>query len=85
MTETSSPSFHILSPLDGDVYRIPPGVDPRYSTVVLRADAGSGTGVRWFVDGREQRSSRWVPVAGVHRVEARSSRGESSEVTVRVE
>ncbi len=44
-----------------------------------------GTGVRWFVDGREQRSNRWAPVAGVHRVEARSSRGESSEVTVRVE
>lgn len=77
--------FRILSPLDGDVYRIPPGVDPRYSTVVLRAEAGSATGVRWFVDGREQRSARWIPIPGVHRVEARSSHGESSKVTVRVE
>jgi penicillin-binding protein 1C len=81
----SFPSFRILSPLDGDVYRIPPGVDRRYSTVALRAAAGAGSSVRWFVDGREQRSTRWPLAPGVHKVEARSSRGELSEVTVRVE
>ena len=80
-----SQGFRILSPLDGDVYHIPPGVDRRYSTVALRAYAGMGSGVRWFVDGHEQRSARWPLVPGTHRVEARSSRGELSRVTVRVE
>jgi penicillin-binding protein 1C len=78
-------TFRILSPQDGDVYHIPPGVDRRYSTVALRADAGSSGPVRWFVDGRQQQGARWPLVSGVHRFEARSSRGESSEVTVRVE
>ena len=83
--QTADQVFRILSPLDGDVYHIPPGVDRQYSTVALRTDAGAGNGVRWYVDGRVQERTRWPLVPGVHRVEARSSRGELSRVTVRVE
>lgn len=81
----SSPSFRILSPLDGDVYHLPPGVDARYATVALRTAGGTGEAVRWFVDGQEQHITRWPLTVGMHHVEARSGRGSSARVTIRVE
>ena len=78
--------FRMLSPLDGDVYRVPPGADPRYSTVALRAAGGSAGGsVRWFVDGRPHAPARWPLHPGLHRVRAVSATGQAAEATIRVE
>ena len=63
--------FHITSPAPGDVYRFVPGVDPRYSTVGLRAvGAPSATRIQWWVDGRAVVGNRLPLVAGRHRVRA---------------
>lgn len=78
-------SARIVYPLEGDIYRAAPGVEGRYSTVALRAAGGTGSRVRWFVNGHAQREGRWPLVPGFHRIEARSARGEGSEVTIRVE
>jgi penicillin-binding protein 1C len=81
-----SGGFRILSPQDGDVYRVPAGVDARYATVALRAaGGGAGRGVRWTVDGRPQRSTRWVLERGPHRIRAVDRAGEAAEVRVTVE
>jgi penicillin-binding protein 1C len=79
--------FRILSPLDGDRYALPVGVDPRYATIALRASEGgdgSPTRVRWFVDGREWREPRWRLVPGRHSVRAVNSRGASDVVEIEV-
>jgi penicillin-binding protein 1C len=76
--------FRILSPQEGDVYRVPAGVDARYATVALRAAGGSGRGIRWYVDGRPQRSSRWALVPGIHRIRAEAA-GASAEVGIEVQ
>ncbi|HEU5041660.1 MAG TPA: hypothetical protein VFT84_12595, partial [Gemmatimonadales bacterium] len=76
--------FHLVSPLDGDVYRIPPGADARYVTLALRV-VGAGGGARWFVDGRPHPGARWTLRGGTHRVRAVSASGESAEATIRVE
>ncbi|HEX2780917.1 MAG TPA: penicillin-binding protein 1C, partial [Gemmatimonadaceae bacterium] len=34
--DSTRPAFHIVSPLDGDRYAVPPSVDPRYATIPLR-------------------------------------------------
>jgi penicillin-binding protein 1C len=75
----------ITSPERGDQYRIPPGVDPRYATIALRASgAPAGVSMRWLVDGRMIPGGRWRLVAGRHRlrVEAGSA---SDEVDIDVE
>jgi penicillin-binding protein 1C len=77
--------FHIVSPRDGDVYRLPPGVDARYATVALRAAGEGGAGVRWTVDGVPHRPGRWTPRPGRHRVGAVTAAGDTAEVTVSVE
>jgi penicillin-binding protein 1C len=76
--------FHIVSPREGDVYRLSPGVEPRYATVALRA-AGGGAAVRWTVDGAPHAPGRWSLQPGRHRLRAVSASGDSAEVTVRVE
>ena len=79
-------SFHIVSPLDGDRYAVPPGVGARYATVALRAVGVPGDEpVRWFVDGRRWASSRWLIRAGTHAIRAVAASGRSAEVTVEVE
>jgi membrane carboxypeptidase/penicillin-binding protein PbpC len=85
--EPSHPAgFALVSPVDGDVYRVPPGADPRFATVALRAAGSGGDGrVRWYVDGRQHRSPRWELEKGVHRIRAVSPLGESAEATVKVE
>jgi hypothetical protein len=78
--------FRILSPQEGDVYRVPAGVEARYATLALRAAGGmAGRGVRWTVDGRPQRSSRWALVQGTHLVRAVDGAGTAAEVRVVVE
>ena len=66
--------FRILSPRNGDSYAVPTGVDPRYSTLGLRA-AGSGP-VRWMVDGQEVSGGRWRLVPGDHVIRAESATGQ---------
>jgi hypothetical protein len=78
--------FHIVSPRDGDVYRLTPGVDARYATVALRAAGGRDDGgIRWAVDDVPHGGTRWTLEPGRHRVRAVSASGDSAEVTVRVE
>ena len=82
----SETGFHIVSPREGDVYRLSPGVDARYATVALRAAGGRGsTAVRWTVDEAPHASGRWSLRPGSHRFRAISASGDSAEVTVRVE
>jgi penicillin-binding protein 1C len=81
----SDDRFQIVSPLDGDHYRVPPGADPRYATVALRA-AGPGTArARWYVDGRRYHRERWPLAPGVHRIEALGRDGQRAEISITVE
>jgi len=76
----------ITSPQHGDHYRIPPGVDPRYASIALRATGrGSTVAVRWYVDGRRVTSPRWVLREGHHefRAEAGADRAVVSIVVDR--
>ena len=77
----AAPRFRIVSPQDGDRYERPPGIDPAYATVALRAVGADGP-VRWFIDGRETRASRWSIMPGTHVIGARSALGEWDEVKV---
>ncbi len=76
--------FRILSPRDGDKYGIPPGVGARYATIALRAAGGAGA-VRWWVDGRPARATRWRLVPGTHTIRAVTASGDSDEVRIAVE
>ena len=78
--------FRIVSPLDGDRYAVPPGTDPRYATVALRAvGRAEDDPVRWAVDGRPVGSTRWRLRSGTHAVRAVAASGRAAEVTIRVE
>ncbi len=82
---TAAAGFRILSPQNGDRYTFPVGADPRYTTIALRAtEAGEGSRVRWFVDGREWREARWRLVPGRHTVRAVNGRGASDVVEFEV-
>ena len=79
-------AFRILSPQEGDVYRVPAGVAARYATLALRAAGGAaGRGVRWTVDGRPQRSTRWALKRGPHLIRAVDGAGTVAKVRVAVE
>jgi len=77
------PAFRILSPQDGDRYRVPPGVPSRYATLPLRASISDG--VRWYVDGNAVRSSRWPLARGTHVVRAELEPQTRAEVRIEVE
>jgi penicillin-binding protein 1C len=78
-------AFRIVSPLDGDRYAVPPGIDARFSTIALRA-AGPGTErVWWTVDGAPHEGGRWPLAPGEHVIRATSARGEAVEVRIVVE
>ena len=82
----SAEGFQIVSPRDGDVYRMSPGVETRYATIALRAAGGRGdAAVRWSVDGVPHMTARWSLLPGRHRVRAITAAGDSAEVTVQVE
>jgi hypothetical protein len=81
----SEDRFKIVSPLDGDRYRVPPGSDPRYATIALRA-AGPGTpAARWYVDGARYAGTRWTLVPGTHRIRALGAGGQHAEISITVE
>jgi hypothetical protein len=83
-TARSDGRLRILSPREGDRYRVPPGVDPRYATVALRAVGGDAAHpIRWSVDGRRLERPRWALALGPHVVRAERA-GEHQEVTVEV-
>jgi hypothetical protein len=79
------PRFRITSPMDGDRYRVPPGVEARYATVALRASgARDGAAIRWYVDGRAWPGGRLQLAPGTHIITARAGR-EVDEVRIVVE
>ena len=81
----SADRFQIVSPLDGDRYRIPPDSDPRYATIALRA-AGPGTpAARWYVDGARYAGTRWTLVPGTHHIRALGAGGQQAEISITVE
>lgn len=83
-TDTASNGFHITSPSSGDVFRFVPGVDPRYSTIGLRAaGAPRSARVRWSVDGRLLSGTRLPMLPGRHVVRASAGRL-SDEVVIEV-
>jgi len=75
--------FRITSPLAGDVYEIPVGIDPRYATIPLIAAGGTGE-VRWTVDGRPVRGARWRLVPGEHVIRAVNGDGVVDSVRITV-
>jgi penicillin-binding protein 1C len=77
--------FRVLSPLDGDRYSIPPGIESRYATIPLRVTGAGSDSVTWSVDGAAFQGSRWQLIAGPHRLVVRSSRGDSVVVTITVQ
>jgi hypothetical protein len=77
--------FHIVSPLDGDRYGIPTGVEARYATIALRASGPGADRVEWTVDGARYDGARWALVPGAHAIEAVSARGERVQVRIVVD
>jgi hypothetical protein len=83
---TAAPDrFQIVSPLDGDRYRIPPGSDPRYATIALRAAGPGMPAARWYVDGARYAGTRWRLVPGTHRIRALGAGGQQAEISITVE
>jgi membrane carboxypeptidase/penicillin-binding protein PbpC len=81
----ASRRLRIVSPLDGDEYEVPPGVDPRYATVALRAAGEPGDDpVRWTVDGEPVGAPRWRLRSGTHTIRALGASGRSAAVTILV-
>ena len=82
---TNDVAYRILSPLDGDVYERPVGVDPRYATIPLAAaGATPDEPVRWFVDGRPLGGARWRLEPGTHVIRAEWPGGHADSVRVTV-
>jgi penicillin-binding protein 1C len=81
-TRAEAREFRITSPQQGDVYQIPPGVEPRYATIRFAAQGDRPRG--WVVDGRALRSDRWVPVPGRHTIGAISAHGDTAVVRIEV-
>jgi penicillin-binding protein 1C len=77
--DTPPTSFKIVSPQDGDRYQMPPGVDPRYATIALRAAGNpAGARVRWYVDDLPVTTERWRLAPGRHRFTAHAGRSAAS-------
>ncbi|WP_158509010.1 penicillin-binding protein 1C [Gemmatirosa kalamazoonensis] len=76
--------FRILSPLDGDRYAIPVGVEARYATIGLRAAGPGAAHVTWTVDGVRHDGERWALVPGAHEIVAASARGDTARARVEV-
>ena len=77
--------LRIVSPLDGDRYEVPPGTDPRYASIALRAVGAAPGTVRWFIDGVEVSSPRWRLVPGSHTIRAEARSGDRDQVGIVVE
>jgi penicillin-binding protein 1C len=81
----AAPLFRIVSPVDGDRYALPTGIEARYATIALRAAGARGDSVRWFVDGRRFERHRWPLTPGEHVIRAVADRGATASVTITVE
>ena len=77
-------TFRLLSPMDGDVYRVPPGVPGRYASIPLRAVGAEGE-LRWFVNGSPHPGGRLPLARGNHLIRAESSRRGAVEARIVVE
>ncbi len=77
--------FRITSPLDGDRYSIPAGVEARYASIALQAGGTGAEQVRWSIDGKAYSGDRWALVPGSHDIRAVSAQGDSARVRVVVE
>jgi len=77
--------FRITSPLDGDRYSIPAGVESRYASIPLRAGGAGADRVQWSIDGRPYARDRWALMVGTHEIRAVSARGDTARTTVIVE
>ena len=82
---TRAAPFRIISPLDGDRYSIPVGVESTYASVALRASGTGAERVRWTIDGRPHGSQRWTLMPGTHEIGAISARGDTARVKVVVD
>jgi penicillin-binding protein 1C len=79
-------AYRIISPLDGDRYERPSGVDARYATVALAAVGGpADEPVAWFVDGARTQAARWRLVPGTHTIRAVWASGRADSVRIVVE
>jgi penicillin-binding protein 1C len=83
--EARAAQFRITSPLDGDRYSIPAGVEARYASIELRAGGTGAEQVRWSIDGKPYARDRWALAPGTHEIRAVSARGDSARVRVMVE
>lgn len=83
--DLSSGRFRISSPRDGDVYQVPPGVEPRYATLALRA-AGAGADGRlsWTINDRPYGEPRWGLEPGRYSFVARTPSGSVDSVRIQV-
>ena len=71
VARTPTPAgLRITSLRNGDRFRFVPGVDPSAATVGLRAAGAGSAPIRWLVDGRPHRESRWQLELGRHRITA---------------
>jgi penicillin-binding protein 1C len=77
--------FRITSPLEGDRYSIPVGVESKYASIALRAGGTGADDVRWLIDGKPYDRDRWALVPGAHDIRAVSARGDTVRVRVVVD
>ena len=77
--------FRIVSPLDGDRYSIPAGVESRYASVALRAGGPGADRVRWTIDGKPHSAGRWGLTPGMHEIRAINARGDTARAQVVVD
>ncbi len=78
-------AFRITSPVSGDRYSVPPGVDARYATIALRTAGGDGSGqVSWTINGRPFTETRWPLAVGEFIIRATNREGAVDSVTIEV-
>jgi len=84
----SSTPLAIVSPPDGATYLIDPTLRREFQTLPLRATSTSGGPIEWRVSGLLVGSApadaglEWPLAPGTHRIEARDTRGRTSEAVV---
>ena len=83
--DVGSSELRVVSPMDGDRYAIPAGVEARYATISLRAGGRGANGVRWTIDGRRYEGARWPLARGTHVIQATSPSGENAEAHIVVD
>ena len=74
----------LVSPLDGDVYRVPPGVPAEYSSIPLRVAGATGP-LRWYVDGKPYAESRLSLTRGTHVVRVETGNAPALHARIIVE